>query len=66
VTSAVLLVLLAWLGDLRWRAGAILVVAFVAFLYCQFFGQSALVAAIGLGLQTMLAIYLIVRWRLSA
>ena len=66
VTSAVLLAALYWLGDLPTRTGAFLAVIFAAATYCQFFGPSAVIAALGLGVQTMLAIYLLVRWRLSA
>ena len=66
VTSAVLLVMLGSAGELRWRAGLALVVIFAAAVYYQLFGSSAVIAAAGLGLQTMLAIYLLVRWRLGS
>jgi len=65
-TSAVVLVMLASAGELRWRAGLGLGALFAVAAYCQFFHGSAVVAAAGLGLQTLLAIYLLVRWRLSA
>jgi cell shape-determining protein MreD len=66
VTSVVLLVALYWSGDLPTRTGAFLAVIFGVATYWQFFGPSAVIAALGLGVQTMLAIYLLVRWRLSA
>ena len=66
VTSVVLLVALYWSADLPTRTGASLAVIFAAATYCQFFGPSDLIAALGLGVQTILAIYLLVRWRLSA
>ena len=66
ITSAVLLLMLGSAGELRWRAGLAVVVIFAAAVYCQLFGPSALIAAAGLGLQTLLAIYLLVRWRLGA
>ncbi len=65
ITSLVLLVMLASAGDLRYRAGLLLGAIFAVAAYGQFVGGSAIVAALGLGLQTLLAIYLIVRWRLS-
>jgi hypothetical protein len=66
IVSVVLLVMLAAAGELRWRAGLALGATFAVAAYCQFLGGSPLIAAGGLGLQTLLAIYLIVRWRLSA
>ena len=65
ITSLVLFVMLASAGELRWRAGLALGAIFAVAAYYQFLGGSAIVAALGLGLQTLLAIYLIVRWRLS-
>jgi hypothetical protein len=66
VTSAVLLLLLASQGDLG-RRGTMAVGAWLLIAgWCQFFAASALIAAIGLALQTLLAVYLIVRWRLTA
>jgi hypothetical protein len=64
-TSAVLLVMLLTLGELRLRGGSVLVGWFLAAAYCQFFALSADVAAAGLALQTLLAIYLILRWKLA-
>ena len=66
LTSLVLLGLLGFAGDLGRREGAGLAVCFVVAGYAQFFGGSMIVAAAGLGLQTLLAIYLIIRWRLAA
>jgi hypothetical protein len=65
LTSAVLLIALWNIGDLSPRRLAVLLGWFLTAGYCQFLGASALVGAAGLLLQTMLAIYLIVRWRLS-
>jgi hypothetical protein len=65
-TSLTTLAMLAAAGDLRPRAGAIVVALFLIAAYCQFASTSAIVAAAGLGLQTVLAIALIVRWRLNA
>ena len=45
---------------------AILVSVFVVAAYGQFLSGSAIVGAAGLAMQTLLAIALIVRWRLSA
>jgi hypothetical protein len=66
LTSVVMLILLASIGELGRLGGVILVCWLLAAFYCQFFGPSVIVAAIGLGLQTMLAIYLIARWRFTA
>ncbi len=64
--SAGLLVALWLCEDLGRAALALLGTWFVVAAYCQFFAASALVAALGVGGQTVLAIYLIVRWRLAA
>jgi hypothetical protein len=66
IVSVVLFVMLAAAGELRWRAWLALGAIFAVAAYCQFLGGSPVIAAGGLGLQTLLAIYLIVRWRLSA
>ena len=63
-TSAVLLVFLWSLGELGPRALAVLVGWFLLAGYCQFFSGSAVAAAAGLALQTILAVYLLFRWRL--
>ena len=57
-------VLLSLSGGLDVRTGALVGVWFAASVWAQFFSTSAIVAAAGLGLQTLLAIYLLVRWRL--
>lgn len=66
VTSLVMVTLLATTGELGWRRGALAALWLLAAGYCQFFGPSAAIAAVGLALQTLLAIYLILRWRLTA
>jgi hypothetical protein len=66
LTSVVMLILLASIGELGPLGGVILVSWLLFAVYCQFFGASPIVAAIGLGLQTILAIYLIARWRFTA
>jgi hypothetical protein len=65
-TSIVALVMLCSLGDLRPRAGILLCAGVAAAGYCQFFAPSAVIALAGLAGQTVLAIYLVVRWRLTA
>ena len=66
LTSVVMLILLASIGELGRLGGVVLVCWLLLALSCQFLGASAIVAAIGLSLQTMLAIYLIARWRFTA
>ena len=63
LTSAVLLILL-WADDLGPRSRRVLPAWFLIAAYLQVFGGSAGAAA-GLALQTLLAVYLIVRWRLA-
>jgi hypothetical protein len=65
ITSAVLLTLLWNLGDLGRGTLAVLLAWFLLAGWCQFLAGSAVVAAAGLLLQTILAIYLIFRWKLS-
>jgi hypothetical protein len=64
LTSVVMIVVLLASGDLRPRSGGIVAVWFVTAVWVQFAAASAIVAAGGLGLQTLLAIYLVVKWRL--
>ncbi len=64
-TSVVMLVLLHLSGDLTPGRGAAFTLWLLLALYCQFFVASPLIAAGGLALQTLLAIYLIMRWRLD-
>lgn len=66
ITSAVLLVTLWSLGELTPRALFLLFAWFLLAGYCQFLAASSGVTLIGLLAQTALALYLIVRWRLSA
>jgi hypothetical protein len=66
LTSASLLFVLWYLGELRPRIAIVLAGWFSIAGYCQFFTASAAVAAVGLLAQTVLAIYLLLRWRLSA
>ena len=65
ITSASVLIVLGYANDLRRRTIVILAGWFLVAAYCQFFGGSPLVAATGLALQTLLAIGLIVRWRMT-
>ena len=66
LTSIVMLVMLIAIGEVGLRAGVPLAGLLLAAGYAQFFGDSIIVSTIGLGCQTVLAIYLIVRWRLAA
>ena len=60
------LTLMQWsTGDLRARGVGLALAWFLIAAYCQFFGGSAILTAAGLALQTLLAIGLIVRWRLE-
>ena len=65
MTSAALLVALWSLGVLRRPGLVALLLWFLLAGYCQFFGGSTLVRVVGLPLQTILAIYLILRFRVS-
>jgi hypothetical protein len=65
LTSAGLLIGLWLVGELRPRILAVLLGWFLIAGYCQFFWGSPVVAAIGLLAQTLLAIYLLFRWRLG-
>lgn len=64
-TSAALLSLLWYLGELRPVGGGMLLGWFLLAGYLQFFGGAALVEAAGLAGQTILAIFLILRWKTS-
>lgn len=66
LTSIVMLALLAAIGDVGLRSGAVLAAWLLAAGYAQFCGASTNVAAGGLVLQTVLAVYLAIRWRLTA
>ena len=65
ITSAALLVMLWAVGELGLRGATVLLVWCLVAAYCQFFGASAILATAGLVLQTVLAIYLAIRWKLS-
>ena len=65
ITSAVHLAVLWNLAELRPRNLAVLLGWFLLAGYCQFFVGSATLRAVGLLLQTLLAVYLVVRLRLS-
>ena len=65
LTSAGLLIGLVYLGELRPLVLAVVLSWFLLAGYCQFFWGSAVVAAIGLLAQTVLAVYLFIRWRLG-
>lgn len=65
ITSAVLLVVLWHLGELERRSLVGLLGWSLLAGYCQFLAGSTGLAAVGLLLQTTLAIYLILRSRLN-
>jgi uncharacterized membrane protein len=65
-TSVVMLVLRGASGELRWSSAIALGAWLLIAGGCQFLGRSAIVSAVGLALQTLLAIYLILRWRFSS
>jgi hypothetical protein len=66
LVSAVLLVTFARDGSLAGKSLAIHVCWFVAAAGLQFFGASAGTSAAGRLLQTILAVYLILRWKFSS
>jgi hypothetical protein len=64
IVSATVLLGLALTGSLRGGPlGVALLICAVA-VYAQFFGE-LMVSVGGMGVQTLLAVYLLVRWRLS-
>lgn len=65
IASGVTMGLLWTSGDLGPRGAAALCVWFLVALYLQMFGAPLMVAAIGLSLQTVLAVYLSIRVKLS-
>jgi hypothetical protein len=65
VTSAVLVVVLWKLGDLGVFHALVVVVCCAAAAYLQFFGGSGIATAIGVGAQSLLAIYLVLRWKVA-
>jgi hypothetical protein len=65
-TSAALLFMLYSSGTIGRWALVVLVGWFLLAGYCQFFGDSATLQASGVALQTVLAVYLIMRWKVAA
>jgi hypothetical protein len=65
IASALLLAGSWLMGDLEPRAKGLLLTAFAVAIYLQFFGQTMVASVAGLVVQTFLAIYLAVHWRLS-
>ena len=65
VTSAALLAILWGFGDIDQRQGIVLSVWLGVAAYLQFFGESMATVVTGLGLQTILALYLILYWKLK-
>ena len=65
ITSIVLLIALWNLDQLGQRSLLCLIAWFLVAAYCQFLAASTVVGTAGLVLQTILAIYLILRWKLS-
>ena len=65
ITSLVMLGMLTAAGELHPRGAAPLITLFLVAGYWQLFSASPVVAALGLGLQTVLAVALVVRWRWS-
>ncbi len=65
VTSGVVLAVLWASGEVAWRHGSVALAWLLVAGYCQFVAGSTAVRPIGLVLQTLLAIYLLVRWKLS-
>jgi uncharacterized membrane protein YfbV (UPF0208 family) len=66
ITSAVLLAVLCWAGDLEGRSLSVLLAWFLAAAGLQFLGRSGASNLAGLLLQTVLAVYLIVRWKIAS
>ena len=64
VTSTSLLAILWGFGDMDARQGVVLGVWLLVAGYLQFFGESMTTVAVGLALQTMLALYLFLYWKL--
>jgi hypothetical protein len=65
IASAALLIVLWQFGELRGNGLALLLGWYLAAGYCQFFSKSPVVEAVGIALQTFLAISLILRFRLD-
>lgn len=65
ILSAVHLLVLWNIDELRQRSLVFLLGWFLLAAYCQFLGGSMILRAVGLLLQTLLAVTLVVRFRLS-
>lgn len=65
-TSATLLAVLWISGDIGQRQGVLLSSWLALAAYYQLFSSSTMAVVIGLGLQTVLALYLILYWKLHA
>jgi hypothetical protein len=65
LTSITLLIVLWRAADIGQLEAAVLAVWFAASAGVQVFSDSFLATRIALALQTVLAVYLIIRWRLS-
>jgi hypothetical protein len=66
VTSAALLAMLHATGELEPRGLVVLVAWLLVAAGLQFFGASSAAVTGGLVLQTVLAVYLLIRWKASA
>ena len=66
VTSTRLRGILWTFGEVSTRQGTMLSVWLAVAAYFQFFGESMTTVAVGLVLQTVLALYLILYWKLKA
>lgn len=66
IASGVLLYFLWDIEDLRGYKAVGHLAWFVAAGYCQFFRSTPVVTALGLAAQTLLAIVLLVRWKISS
>lgn len=65
MTSAVLIITLTVLGEFS-RLGLVVHIGwFLVAAYCQFLAPTVWASTLGLALQTVLAVYLVVRWRLA-
>ena len=63
LTSVVLLVVLWMMEELSPRARAVVVAWLLIAAWLQFLSGTMLWSAVGLGLQTILAVYLLFRWK---
>ena len=66
ITSGVLLCVSWRFGDLRLGSGLVLLAWLLAAAYFQFCSAKPLVSAFGLLLQTILAVGLLIRWKLNS